>query len=103
VRYLKKLDPRLRKTIDWIVGLTLIAIGIVGAFVPILQGWIFVLMGLAVLSSHSRLARAIHERIIGMGRRIRRRVARSGPERTSAQEQGLRGRPDASDAVPPLE
>jgi uncharacterized membrane protein YbaN (DUF454 family) len=59
-----------RKVIDWIVGLTLIAIGIIGGFIPLLPGWVFVFAGLAVLSSHSRLAQRIHLRMKERGRQL---------------------------------
>jgi uncharacterized membrane protein YbaN (DUF454 family) len=58
-----------------VVGLTLIAMGIVGGFVPILQGWVLILAGLAVLSSHSRWARAILDRLKGYGRQLRDKVS----------------------------
>lgn len=67
---------KLRKALDWTIGLILVAIGIVGFFVPILQGWIFVLAGLGVLSSHSRIAQKILERIKSAGRSIRDKVRR---------------------------
>ena len=67
--------PRpVRRIVDWVVGLTLIGVGIVGGFVPILQGWVFILAGLAVLSSHSRWARAILDRLKGYGRKLRTKV-----------------------------
>jgi uncharacterized membrane protein YbaN (DUF454 family) len=67
--------PRpLRKIIDWVLGLTLIGAGIVGGFVPILQGWVLILAGLAILSSHSRWARAILDRLKGYGRKLRTKV-----------------------------
>ena len=66
----------IRKVVDWILGLTLIAIGMVGGLVPILQGWVFIVAGLAVLSSHSRWARAAIERLKGVGRRLGKAVRR---------------------------
>jgi uncharacterized membrane protein YbaN (DUF454 family) len=66
-----------RKIVDWVVGLTLIGIGILGGFVPVLQGWVFIVAGLAVLSSHSRWARAVYERIKKVGRSVKDRVVRS--------------------------
>lgn len=64
-----------RRIVDWVLGLTLIGVGIVGGFVPILQGWVFILAGLAVLSSHSRWARAILDRLKGYGRKLRTKVS----------------------------
>jgi uncharacterized membrane protein YbaN (DUF454 family) len=48
----------LRLTAGW----SLIVIGIVGLFVPILQGILFIASGLAVLSTESRWARALLDR-----------------------------------------
>ncbi len=83
--------------VDWIVGSTLIAIGIAGLALPILQGWLFILAGLAVLSSHSRWARAILERIKGVGRGVRDRVARH--RRRTAERHADRKTPDREDAA----
>ncbi len=65
-----------RKIVDWIVGLALIALGVVAGFIPVIQGWPFILAGLAILSSHSRVARALLDRVKRLGREIRRRIAR---------------------------
>jgi len=70
----ERLSPRGRVAFDWITGLLLIAIGIIGGFVPILQGWVFILAGLAVLSKHSSLARRWFERVRRMGRHARDRL-----------------------------
>lgn len=73
---------RIRKAVDWIVGLALIAIGVVFGFLPVLQGWIFVLAGLAVLSSHSRWARTIHDRIKTLAKEAQARItSRRDPPR----------------------
>jgi len=69
----ERLSPRGQLVFDWITGLSLIAIGVVGGFVPILQGWVFVLAGLAVLSNHSRLAHRWFERVKRMGREAKAR------------------------------
>ncbi|HKQ59972.1 MAG TPA: PGPGW domain-containing protein [Candidatus Polarisedimenticolaceae bacterium] len=74
------LSHRARQVVDWIVGLSLICIGIVGGFIPLLPGWVAVLAGLAVLSSHSSWARSILERLKRVGHWLRTR---------------WRGRPDA--------
>jgi uncharacterized membrane protein YbaN (DUF454 family) len=70
--------------VDWVIGLTLIAIGVVGGLVPVFQGWVFVLAGLAVLSSHSRWARAILQRVKGVGRKLRTKIR----ERRSRTDRG---------------
>ena len=67
---------KVRKIVDWVAGLTLLAIGLIGLFVPVLQGWVFILAGLAVLSSHSRWARAILDRIKGLGRKVGEKIRR---------------------------
>ena len=69
----ERLSPRGRVAFDWIAGLVLIAFGVIGAFVPILQGWVFVLAGLAILSKHSRLARHWFARVKQMGRAAKER------------------------------
>ncbi len=82
------MTTRLRKAVDWSVGLALIALGIVGGFVPLVQGWIFVLAGLAVLSSHSAVARRIHERIKETLRAVPRPGRRATRSRRSADPPG---------------
>jgi uncharacterized membrane protein YbaN (DUF454 family) len=73
------MKARVRKTVDWVIGLTLIAVGIVGGFVPILQGWVFVIAGLAVLSSHNPIAKRLYEKLKGSVRRVRDKVAARRP------------------------
>ena len=70
------IPSRARKIADWVIGLSLIALGVVGGFVPILQGWVFVAAGLAVLSSHSRVARGILDRLRRLERGLRERLRR---------------------------
>jgi putative transmembrane protein PGPGW len=64
----KRFSP-LRTALEWTAGLALIALGIIGGFIPVLQGWVFLLAGLAILSRHSRWASKVYERVKGMGRR----------------------------------
>jgi uncharacterized membrane protein YbaN (DUF454 family) len=61
----------IRLTLGW----TLLVLGIIGLFLPVLQGVLFILSGLALLSTHSQWARRILERI-----REWRRSRRSGEE-----------------------
>ena len=65
---------RARKVFDWIAGLSLIVLGIVGLFLPVLQGVLFILAGLAILSSHSPLALRILEALKAWLRQARDRV-----------------------------
>lgn len=88
MRILRRLNPRVRKIVDWVVGLTLIAIGIIGGFIPILQGWVFILAGLAVLSSHSRWAKAILDRVKETGRDVREKVSERYQRRRQRREGG---------------
>ena len=67
----ERLSPRGQLAFDWITGLLLIAIGVITGPVPIVQGWVFVLAGLAILSKHSPLARRWFERVRRMGRDAR--------------------------------
>ena len=65
---------RARKLFDWIAGISLIVLGLVGLFLPVLQGVLFILAGLAILSSHSSLALRILEALKARLRRVRDRV-----------------------------
>ena len=73
-----RLGPRGRVVFDWVVGLALIATGVVMGLIPVLQGWVFVLAGLAVLSKHSRFARRWFDKIKQAGRGARDRLRRKG-------------------------
>lgn len=95
---IRKLSPKARKVFDWVVGLILIGIGIVGGFIPILQGWVFILAGLAVLSSHSRWARKIYDplkaRFKKVSHDVRERVERRRHEkRDKGQKRARDGEP----------
>jgi drug/metabolite transporter (DMT)-like permease len=65
---------RARKTFDWIAGVTLLLLGIAGLVLPGLQGILLILGGLAILSSHSALARRLQEALKARLRRVRDRV-----------------------------
>ena len=62
---------RARKTFDWIAGVSLLLLGIAGLVLPGLPGVIFILAGLAILSSHSSLARRAQEALKSRLRRVR--------------------------------
>jgi uncharacterized membrane protein YbaN (DUF454 family) len=70
------MTPRVRKVVDWIVGLSLLAIGVVGLVLPILQGWMFILAGLAVLSSHSPMAKRAMDGLRSAGRSLKAKLER---------------------------
>ena len=74
------------------LGWILIAFGIVGLFLPILQGVLFILLGLYVLSRESETARrwlhrvreshpGLDEKLKQWGRKWRKRSNRSGVKR----------------------
>jgi uncharacterized membrane protein YbaN (DUF454 family) len=69
---------RARKAFDWVAGIALIALGIVGLFLPVLQGVLFILAGLAILSSHSPRARRLLDALKSRLRRVRDRVMKRG-------------------------
>ena len=66
----------LRKILDLTLGLTLVGIGILGGLIPVLQGWVFIIAGLAILSRYDRRASALYDRVRGVGRAIRESLAR---------------------------
>lgn len=41
-----------------VVGATLLLVGVIGGFIPVLQGWIFILLGLSIIAPESARARA---------------------------------------------
>jgi len=56
----RKRHPKLSlawKIITISFGVSLVLLGILGLFLPVLQGWLMIFGGLAVLSPHSRKAR----------------------------------------------
>jgi uncharacterized membrane protein YbaN (DUF454 family) len=62
----RKREPMMalaRKTLIHLVGWSFILLGIVGLFLPILQGILFLLIGLLVLSKESRFAKDLLHRI----------------------------------------
>lgn len=58
-----------------VVGFALLALGVVGLFLPVLQGVLLLLAGLAVLGRDLPWARSLTDRLAGY---LRRRRARSG-------------------------
>jgi uncharacterized protein YqgC (DUF456 family) len=41
------------------VGAILLIVGVVGGFIPLLQGWLFIIAGLTVMAPESQMARAV--------------------------------------------
>jgi uncharacterized protein len=52
-----------KRTLIYVIGWAFILLGIVGLFLPILQGILFLLIGLLVLSKESVLAKNLLSRI----------------------------------------
>jgi uncharacterized membrane protein YbaN (DUF454 family) len=80
------------------LGWTLIGLGVIGLFLPILQGVLFILIGLYVLSRESETARhwlhktrerypSVDEKLKGWGERWRGRFHK-GDRRDSSQDGG---------------
>jgi len=65
---------RARKLFDWIAGVALLLLGIAGLVLPGLPGILLILAGLAILSSHSPLARRAQEALRSRARRVRDRI-----------------------------
>lgn len=51
-----------KRTLIYLIGWTFILLGIVGLFLPFLQGILFLLIGLLVLSKESKMAKSILHR-----------------------------------------
>jgi uncharacterized protein YqgC (DUF456 family) len=65
---------------DWIAGISLLVLGVVGLVLPGLQGILLILAGLAILSSHSPLARRLLQSLKARVRRVRDRVLKRDAE-----------------------
>lgn len=52
-----------KRTLVYVIGWAFIVLGVVGLFLPILQGFLFLLIGLLVLSKESTLAKNLLNRI----------------------------------------
>lgn len=63
-----------RKLFDWIAGLGLILLGIAGLVLPVLPGVLLIVAGIAILSSHSVLARRLHTALMSRAKQVRDRV-----------------------------
>jgi uncharacterized membrane protein YbaN (DUF454 family) len=51
------MERQIKRIVVLVIGWTLIAVGVVGLFLPFLQGILFILLGLYVLSRESKTAR----------------------------------------------
>lgn len=71
-------------------GSLLILLGIVGLFLPILQGWLMIFAGLALLSPHSKWAHSIMTWLKAKLRIGQRASATSAPDPERQAEQQKR-------------
>jgi uncharacterized membrane protein YbaN (DUF454 family) len=44
-----------------VAGSMLLIVGVIGGFIPVLQGWIFILLGLSIIAPESERARRLLE------------------------------------------
>jgi len=56
-----------------VTGWTLLLLGVIGLFLPVLQGFLFIASGLVVLSTESQWARRVLDRLKSWRRRGRAR------------------------------
>ena len=50
---------KVRNVLSLMIGWSLVFLGIVGLFLPFLQGILFIMIGVAILSSRSKLVRRV--------------------------------------------
>lgn len=68
-----RLSPRGQVIFDYIVGGTLVLLGLLTGPVPVIQGWMFGVPGLIILSRHNKWARRFLEKLKSAGRKLRSR------------------------------
>ncbi len=76
---------RLKRTVIYIVGWTFILVGILGLFLPILQGILFILVGLILLSSVSPWAERLLHRLKRRFPRISSKLDAAAPKARAVQ------------------
>jgi uncharacterized protein len=47
------------RTARLVAGSLLVILGVISGFIPILQGWVFILMGLSIMAPESQYARRL--------------------------------------------
>jgi len=80
-----RLSPRGRVWFDWIVGLSLLLLGLITGPIPVIQGWMFGIPGLVILSRRSATARRLLERLKSVAKRTGRRSEAPGDDEPDAQ------------------
>lgn len=94
------------KKILWlVVGYTCLVLGVLGLFLPILQGFLFLAIGLVILSKHSvwahRLKQRLERRFPKLGAQMRRGEARFRSWRMRWRRRGCRPDPKPERAAAP--
>ena len=91
---------QIRRIVVLMVGWALIALGVVGLFLPVLQGVLFILLGLYVLSRESKTARRWLDRLRArhpaVDERLHRWRARVDRWATKFRRSGSKGGPGGS-------
>lgn len=67
MRYDRSLGPPMKRQALRIARLSagslLLLVGVIGGFIPVFQGWVFVLAGLSILAQESDRARVLLDRL----------------------------------------
>ena len=54
---------KVKRVVVLVVGWTFLGLGVLGLFLPVLQGILFIMIGLAILSSRSKMVKAWLKRL----------------------------------------
>jgi len=82
---------KVKRVVVLVIGWTFLGLGVLGLFLPFLQGLLFIMIGLAILSSRSQMVKAwlkhleekhpqYHERVERWRKRIRGWFKRDGKD-----------------------
>jgi uncharacterized membrane protein YbaN (DUF454 family) len=85
------MERQVKRIVVLVIGWALVAVGVVGLFLPVLQGVLFIMLGLLVLSRESQTARRwlrhgrqryphVDARLKEWGEWWRQRIGRRKPE-----------------------
>jgi uncharacterized membrane protein YbaN (DUF454 family) len=76
------MKQKLKKGLRTAAGFLLILLGVISGFIPVLQGWMFILAGLALLAVDYHWARRLKEWALA---RVQRRRKGSAVEQTGSE------------------
>ncbi len=80
---MKRRLAQLRVLAEWVMGIVCLILGVIGWILPIMQGWLFIFLGLALLSRHALWARRLNEKLKGAAHRVKERLKRKRRNRAS--------------------